>query len=134
MALKFNKGFNLLKCSSLKYYGCLLDFSALFVCMSCKHVQTRFFIVPTNNNVLINLTTAHRQTLAADFYRSLPILAVLFYYCPHCLPPLSGGQAGNKSYDRALHKQSTKFKEAAIICCKEKKMSSPPNGWHNIPI
>ena len=47
-------------------------------------------------------------------------------YCPHCLPPTSGGQAGNNR-TRQTHKQSTKFKEEATICCKEKKITSPPN-------
>ena len=34
---------------------------------------------------------------------------------------------------RQTHKQSTKFKEAATICCTAKKITSPPNEWRNIP-
>ena len=49
-------------------------------------------------------------------------------YCP---PPTPGEQAGNKK--RETDKQSIKFKEEAIICCKERKITSPTNEWRNIP-
>ena len=44
----------------------------------------------------------------------------LVCYCPHCLPPTSEGQAGNK--EQETDKQSIKFREEALICCKEKKL------------
>ena len=49
------------------------------------------------------------------------------------ITPTSGGQAGNKEQDRQTDKQSINFKEEAIICFKEKKITSPPNEWRNIP-
>ena len=30
-------------------------------------------------------------------------------------------------------KQAIKSKEGAIKCCKEKKITAPPNEWRNIP-
>ena len=53
----------------------------------------------------------------------------LVLYCPYYLRTTSGGQAGNKEQDRQTDKQSIKFKEEAIICCKEKKITFPPNEW-----
>ena len=42
--------------------------------------------------------------------------------CPYCLPPLSGEQAAIQS------------KAGAIECCKEIKITAPPNEWRNIPL
>ena len=30
--------------------------------------------------------------------------------------------------------QSIKFKQGKIKCCKEKKITAPPNAWRNIPL
>ena len=43
-----------------------------------------------------------------------------------------GKQALKKT--RQTDKQSINIKEGAIKCCKEIKITSPPNEWHNIPV
>ena len=34
---------------------------------------------------------------------------------------------------RQTDKQSNNFKEGAIKCCKEIKITAPPNEWRNVP-
>ena len=50
------------------------------------------------------------------------------YYCPYCLPPLSGEQAGNNFKETILDKLG------AIKCYKERKITARPNEWQIIPI
>ena len=52
--------------------------------------------------------------------RCYPVLALTNFTAIYCLPPWSGGQVG------------IKFKAGAIKNCKETKITSPPNAWHNI--
>ena len=51
-------------------------------------------------------------------------------YCPYCLPPTSGGQAGNKEQDRKINNV---VKGGRKICCKEISSPTFKNAWRNIP-
>ena len=43
-------------------------------------------------------------------------------FCPHCLPPMSGGQAGNKRQDR-----SSSILHQSLVIVKKNYLSSTKN-------
>ena len=63
-----------------------------------------------------------------------------FNYCPHCLGITNyPSHEFAREYKQAIvssqeDKQRIKFKEEAKKCCKEKKITSPPTEWCNIPL
>ena len=52
-------------------------------------------------------------------------IAELVYFCPHCLFPTSGGQAGNKRQDRHTNRALSSKRKPYYAA--KKKITSPPN-------
>ena len=72
---------------------------------------------------LVNFTSLLESILSLFVCLSCSIIALIA-----SLLRREGKQAIKDKTDT----NSTKFKEEAIICSKEKKTTSPPNKWHNI--
>ena len=54
-------------------------------------------------------------------------MSVLFYCCPHCLPPTLGGQAGNKRQDRHTNRVVSS-RRMPQYAAKKKKIPRLMNG------
>ena len=64
---------------------------------------------------------------------SVSIGAVILYSLQHVIAPFLNLLPLLQSLIPQACKQGSKSKAGAIKCCKENKITAPPNEWHNIP-
>ena len=57
--------------------------------------------------------------------------SLLKAYCPYCLPPTSGGQAGNKEQDRQTNRALSYSREQNML--QRNIFPTLKNAWRNIP-